>query len=315
MTNNADRNVMISIVVPIYNEEENIGQLYPRVVAVLADITDSYEIICVNDGSSDSSYEMLTALNRADGRLKIINLSRNFGKELALSAGLDMTSGEIVIPIDADLQDPPELIKDLVEKWREGYDIVNACRRSRQGESWLKRTTARGFYRFMNRLSDIKIPENTGDFRLLSRQAVEVLKGMPERTRFMKGLFAWVGFRQATIYYDRQPRYAGKSKWNYWKLVNFAFDGFASFSTIPLRVWSYCGVVLSLLSLCYALFLIIRTIIYGRDWPGYASTMVAILFIGGIQLISLGVIGEYLGRIYSEVKQRPLYVVRNRVGF
>jgi glycosyltransferase involved in cell wall biosynthesis len=308
-------NMMISIVVPLYNEEENIDELYSRVIPVLKGITDSYEIICVNDGSNDSSFERLLALNRTDDRLKIVNLSRNFGKEMALTAGLDLSSGEIVIPIDADLQDPPELIKDLVEKWREGYDIVNACRRSRQGESWLKRTTASRFYRFMNRLSDIKIAENTGDFRLLNRQAIDALKVMPERTRFMKGLFSWVGFRQATIFYDRHPRYAGKTKWHYWKLLNFAFDGFASFSTLPLRVWSYCGVFLSFVSICYALFLIIRTIIYGRDWPGYASTMVAILFIGGIQLISLGVIGEYLGRVYCEVKQRPLYVIRNTVGF
>ena len=305
---------VLSLVVPMYNEEDNVGEFYARVKAVLEQLGETWEIVCVNDGSRDATLAQLVALNRADARVKVINLSRNFGKEIALTAGIDHACGQAVIPIDADLQDPPELIAELVAKWREGNDVVNATRRSRQGESWLKRITAGAFYRVLENMADISIPRNTGDFRLLARPVVDALKRMPERTRFMKGLFAWVGFKQATVLYDRHPRYAGQTKWNYWRLWNFAIDGIVSFSTVPLKVWSYFGLGVAALAFLYALFLAVRTMLYGIDVPGYASLMVVVLFLGGIQLITLGVLGEYLGRIYDETKRRPLYIVRDYFG-
>ncbi len=304
----------ISVVVPLHNEEANIAELYARLRKLMDARNETWELICVNDGSSDGTLATLLNLRRADPRVKIINLSRNFGKDIALTAGIDHAVGDAVIPLDADLQDPPELIGELVDSWRQGHDVVNATRRSRLSDSWLKRTSAAIFYHFLNKITVVRIPPNTGDFRLLSRPVVEVLKKMPERARFMKGLFSWVGFTQGTVYYDRPPRHAGTSTWNYWRLWNFAIDGFTSFSSIPLKVWSYLGLVCSLLSFVYAGFLILRTIIRGIDLPGYASIMVVMLFLGGVQLISLGVVGEYLGRIYDEVKGRPLYVVRDRYG-
>lgn len=305
---------VLSIVVPMHNEKENIGYLYTRLKTVLEQLGEPWEIVCVNDGSSDATLELLVALHHVDARVKVINLSRNFGKEVALTAGIDHTCGRAVIPIDGDLQDPPELIAELVAKWREGYDVVNATRRSRQGESWMKRATAGAFYRVLGKMSDISIPRETGDFRLLARPVVDALKRMPERTRFMKGLFAWVGFKHATLMYDRHPRSAGQTKWNYWRLWNFAIGGIVSFSSAPLKVWSYFGLGIAVLAFMYALFLIGRVLIYGIDLPGYASLMVVVLFMGGIQLITLGVLGEYLGRIYDETKQRPLYIVRDFFG-
>lgn len=299
----------------MYNEESNIAEFYKRVLSALEPVEEPWELICINDGSRDDTLSRLIALRMSDKRVKVIEFARNFGKEIALTAGLDAASGEVVVPIDADLQDPPELIPVLIAKWREGYDIVNATRKVRHGESWFKRCTANYFYRTINVVSDVNIPVNTGDFRLLSRPVVDALKTLSERNRFMKGLFAWVGFKQASIYYDRHPRHSGTTKWNYWRLWNFALEGFASFSSIPLRIWSYIGLFFASCSFLYAIFLIVRTLVYGRDWPGYASTMVVILFIGGVQLISLGVIGEYLGRVYNEVKRRPLYIVRNSFGF
>ena len=308
-------NVILSVVIPCYNEEENIDYLFERSLCVLDRLNLKYEIICVNDGSTDDTLKGLVEYHYRYPAIKIVNLSRNFGKEIALSAGIDYASGQAVVPIDADLQDPPELIEQLLLKWREGYDVVYAVRRSRQGESWLKRATASAFYRIISGMSPVVIPKDTGDFRLLDRQVVEALKRLPERRRFMKGLFAWVGFKQTAIEYDREPRHLGITKWNYWKLWNFALEGITSFSFLPLKVWSYIGVTISLISLVYASFLVIRTLIFGfRDVPGYASIMVAVLFLGGIQLISLGIIGEYIGRVYDEVKQRPLYIVRERYG-
>ena len=305
----------ISIVVPLYNEENNIDYLFERLTSVLNKITSSYEIVCVNDGSQDNSLECLIEQNRYNPAIKVVNLSRNFGKEIALTAGIDYANGAAVIPIDADLQDPPELIEELVAKWREGYDVVYATRCTRKGETWLKRLTANVFYKTIDKMSRVHIPPNTGDFRLLDRKVVEALKQLPERTRFMKGLFAWVGFKQTSILFERQPRFQGKTSWNYWKLWNFALDGIASFSFIPLKVWSYLGLSISLATLLYASFLIIRTLIFGNDVPGYASLMVTVLFLGGIQLITLGIIGEYIGRVYEEVKGRPLYFVRKCYGF
>lgn len=305
----------LSIIAPIYNEESNIDYFFETLIPVLTRLNLKYEIICVNDGSKDRTLEKLLVYHQNNPEIKIINFSRNFGKEIALTAGLHHASGKAIIPIDSDLQDPPELIAGLVEKWREGYDVVYAVRRRRLGESTLKRFTANVFYRFINSISDTPIPKDTGDFRLFDRRVVQELNRIPERTRFMKGLFAWVGFKQVGIEYDRQPRHQGETKWNYWKLWNFALDGITLFSTFPLRLWSYIGVIISFLSFGYASFLILRTLIYGRDFPGYASIMVAVLFLGGLQLISLGVIGEYLGRVYAETKKRPLYIINESYGF
>ncbi|MDJ0577419.1 MAG: glycosyltransferase family 2 protein [Xenococcaceae cyanobacterium MO_234.B1] len=307
--------IEISVVVPLYNEEENIDYLFTRLLSVLDKLETSYEVVCINDGSRDNTLKQLIEYHHQNPNIKVINLSRNFGKEIALTAGIDYARGEAVIPIDADLQDPPELIEELVAKWRQGYDIVYATRRSRQGETWLKRFTADAFYKTIGKMTKISIPANTGDFRLLDRKVVEALKQIPERTRFMKGLFAWVGYKQTSVMFDREPRAAGTTTWNYWKLWNFAIDGITSFSFVPLKIWSYIGLFISFLSLLYASFLVIRTLILGIDVPGYASLMVAVLFFGGIQLITLGVIGEYLGRVYEEVKGRPLYFVRESYGF
>ena len=305
----------LSVVVPLYNEELNIDYLFERLLSVLERLKMKYEIVCVNDGSRDNTLERLVDYHRRNQAIKVINLSRNFGKEVALSAGLDYASGDAVVPIDADLQDPPELIEELVAKWQEGYEVVYATRRSRKGESWAKRFSANAFYRVIQKISHVSIPRDTGDFRLLDRRVVEAIKRTPERTRFMKGLFAWVGFKQASVLFDRPQRYQGKTSWNYWRLWNFAIDGITSFSFVPLKVWSYLGILISMLSFIYATFLVIRTLILGIDVPGYASIMVAVLFLGGVQLVSLGIIGEYLGRVYEEVKGRPLYLVREAYGF
>lgn len=304
----------ISIVIPCYNEELNIVKLLNSLMEVLNNINMIYEIICVNDGSQDNTLEKLIEFHENNPSIKIINLSRNFGKEIALTAGIDYTIGAAVIPIDADLQDPPELIYELVKKWRQGYDVIYAIRNNRQGESWFKKSTAKIFYHLIGKLSVTPIPPNTGDFRLLDRRVVNVLKTMRERNRFMKGLFAWVGFKQDSVTFDRPPRYKGSTKLTYYKLWNLAIDGIISFSLVPLKIWSYIGFLISLASLSYACFLVIRTLILGIDVPGYASLIVAILFLGGIQLISLGILGEYLGRVYEEVKNRPLYLVREVYG-
>ena len=305
----------ISIVVPMHNEEANIEPFFSRFEALFSKLGVSYEIVCVNDGSTDGTLELLRKYQEKDSHIRLIDLSRNFGKEVALSAGLDHCSGDVVIPIDADLQDPPELIPEMLARWREGYDMVYATRRSRQGESAVKRTTANLFYRLLGRISEVEIPRNTGDFRLMDRRVVDALRLMPERNRFMKGLFAWVGFKQTAIYYDRDPRLAGETSWNYLRLWRLAVDGITSFSAAPLKVWSYLGLILSLTALFYAAYLVIRVWVQGIDVPGYASMMVVILFMGGMQLITLGIIGEYLGRIFTEVKGRPLYLIREMRGF
>ena len=307
--------IEISIIIPLYNESDNIEHLFARLTPVLEHLNTSYEIICINDGSQDNTLKLVIEFREKNPAIKIVNLSRNFGKEIALTAGIDYAAGAAVIPIDADLQDPPELIEKLIAKWREGYDVVYATRRSRQGETWLKKISAIAFYHTIGRMSHVPIPANTGDFRLLDRRVVEAIKKLPERTRFMKGLFAWVGYKQTSVLFDREPRYRGETTWSYWKLWNFALDGIISFSFLPLKVWSYIGITISFMSLLYALMLVIRTLLFGVDVPGYASLMVAILFLGGIQLITLGVLGEYLGRVYEEVKNRPLYFVREEYGF
>ncbi len=306
--------VEISIVVPMHNEATNLDALFTRLGEVLAATTDRHEIVCVNDGSTDGTLEALLAARAVDPRIVVVDLSRNFGKEVAVTAGLDHARGQAVIPIDADLQDPPELIADMVARWREGYEVVYARRRSRRGETWFKLATAGLFYRFINRFSEVPIPDNCGDYRLLDRKVVDVVRAMPERVRFNKGLFAWAGFRQTTIEFDRDPRLAGQTSWNYVKLWRLAIDGITSFSAFPLKVWTYVGVVVAFLSFVYGTVLILRTIVLGVDVPGYASLIVIVLFLGGSNLIGIGVLGEYIGRIFDEVKRRPLYVLRDVHG-
>ncbi len=305
----------LSIVVAAYNEEEVLDLFFARLEEVLGGIGESYEIICVNDGSRDRTAEILAAARARDPRIKFINLARNFGKELAMTAGLDHANGRAVVPLDADLQDPPELIADFVRLWREGYDVVYAVRNARNTDSWMKRRSAAAFYSVINWLSDVDIPANAGDFRLMDRKVVDALKQVRERNRFMKGLFSWVGFRQTSVSYERPPRAAGKTKFNYWKLWNFALDGITGYSTVPLRIAGYFGLLFALVAMLYGFYLLIRTIVLGTDVPGYASTMVAVIFMGGMQLVVLGIIGEYLGRLYSEAKQRPLYIVGSADGF
>lgn len=300
----------LSILVPCHDEAETIRLFHARLMAVLVDTGLTYEILYVNDGSRDETLARLLALQLDEPCLRILDLSRNFGKEAALTAGFDQARGNLVIPIDADLQDPPELIPALIAKWREGYEVVNAVREAREGETWLKRGTAHFFYRLLNRLSAVPIPPDTGDFRLLSRQAVDALRQMPERRRFMKGMFAWIGFPTAEVRYRRAGRCAGRSHWNYWRLWNFALEGITSFSQVPLRVATYLGLATATLSLLYGAFLLLRTLFFGNPVNGYPSLMVAILFLGGLQLLALGVIGEYVGRIYDETKHRPVYVIR-----
>ncbi len=301
----------LSVVVPVFNEQEVLREFYQRTATVLSGIDASAEIIFINDGSSDYSLTVLQDLQAEDSRVAIVDLSRNFGKEIAMTAGLDHACGDAVIIIDADLQDPPELIPEMIEAWRHGFDVVYAQRRSRAGESAFKKATASLFYRLMQKISRVQIPVDTGDFRLLSRRAVEALSGLRERHRFMKGLFSWIGYPQKAIAYDRDARHDGISKWNYLALWNFAIDGITSFSTLPLRVATYIGTLTALGAFLYGLFIIIQTLFFGNPVAGYPSLLVVVLFLGGIQLMALGVIGEYLGRMFDETKGRPLYLLKS----
>lgn len=303
---------MLSIVCPFFDEQEAVAPFFARLLPVLDACGEAFEIVCINDGSRDATLDALLAARAQHNAIRVIDFSRNFGKEAALSAGLDHARGDAVIPIDADLQDPPELIPALLQKWREGYDVVLARRRDRTSDSWLKRTTAAWYYRFHNRIADVALPENVGDFRLMSRMVVDAIRQLPERRRFMKGIFAWVGFRTTTVEYTREARSAGYTKFNGWRLWNFALEGITAFSTTPLRIWGYFGIVVAGLAFLYGTFIVLRTLILGIDLPGYASLLTAVLFLGGIQLIGLGIIGEYLGRVYNEAKQRPLYLVQQR---
>ena len=298
----------------MYNESEMCGLFFEHTRPIVKEITDDYEFICVNDGSSDDTLSQLENLRESDPRIKIISLTRAFGKEIALTAGIDHATGDAVVPMDADLQDPPELLPQLVERWQQGYDTVLAIRSDRPTDTTVKRFSANIFYRLISRISDVPIPRNAGDFRLLDRAVVDALKGLPERNRFMKGLFAWVGFRQTEVFYVRPQRKAGTSKQKYWGLWNFALEGLLSFSTLPLRVWTYLGFLLALASMTYMTFIIVRTLIYGIELPGYASLVVIVLFFSGLNMIGLGILGEYVGRIFLEVKQRPLYLIRQSYG-
>jgi glycosyltransferase involved in cell wall biosynthesis len=310
--------VELSLVIPVKDEEAAIGPCLDRLIPVIQGMDDpaarSFEILFVDDGSTDRTLDVIRKSHETDPRIRAISLSRNFGKEAALSAGLDASRGKGVVPLDVDLQDPPEALPKMVAKWRQGNDVVYGVRDNRETDSLPKRLTADLYYRAHNWLSSDKIPEHAGDFRLLDRRVVDVIRRMPERNRFMKGLFAWAGFRQAAVSYHREERKVGKTKYNYWKLWTLAIDGITSASTVPLRIWSYLGAFVALGALGYAIYIVIRTLTSGIEVPGYASMMVAVLFLGGLQLLSLGVLGEYVGRILTETKGRPLYVVREEIG-
>ncbi|MBT9538637.1 glycosyltransferase family 2 protein [Thiobacillus sp.] len=301
---------LISVVAPAYNEEDVLPAFHKRLCAVFDGLDHELEVIYVNDGSSDRTIALLHEMRVQDPRITLIDLSRNFGKEIAMTAGLDHASGDAIVVIDTDLQDPPELIPEMIRLWLAGHDVVYAQRTAREGESWVKRATASAFYQVIQRLSRVKIPQDTGDFRLMSRRAVDALLRLREHHRFMKGLFAWVGFPQIAVPYRRDARFAGNTKWNYWKLWNFAIEGITSFTTVPLKIASYMGLFISLFAFAYAAFIIYKTLMFGDAVQGYPSLMVVVLMLGGIQLASLGIIGEYLGRMFNETKQRPLYLTQ-----
>ena len=306
---------ILSIIIPMYNEEASLPYLYDRLFQLGETFTNyQLEFLFVDDGSSDQSLQMVKELRKGDKRVCYLSLSRNFGKEVAMGAAFDYVSGDAVVIIDADLQDPPELIVDMIKYYEQGYDDVYARRRSRDGESWLKKVTSKNFYRLLQWVSHVPIQKDTGDFRLLSRRAVEALKAFPEKQRYTKGLFSLIGFKKMAIEFDRDPRIAGSTKWNYFKLIELAIEGVTSFTLAPLRISTYVGLITSIFAMIYASFVFIKTVVYGIDVPGYASLMCIVLFLGGIQLLCLGVIGEYLGRIFVEVKSRPLYFVDEYSG-
>ena len=301
----------LSVVVPVFNEQEVLADFHCRLAAVLDSLGLRTQVIYVNDGSTDGTLDAIAQLAEHDARVVLVDLSRNFGKEIALTAGLDHTDADAVVVIDADLQDPPELIPELVAHWLDGYDVVYAKRTCRDGESVTKKVTAFLFYRLMQKLSRVRIPEDTGDFRLLSRRAVRAVCQMREQHRFMKGLFAWIGFPQKALPYRRAPRHAGATKWNYWKLWNFALEGITSFTCLPLKIATYVGLCSALGAFAYGLYIVLRTVVLGSPAPGYPSLLAMVTFLGGLQLLSIGIIGEYLARMFDESKRRPLYFLKD----
>ncbi len=304
-----ETNVLLSIIIPAYNEDAVLPEFHRRLRAVLDGLSCAAEVIYINDGSTDNTLAVLQELHDQDPRVAVLDLSRNFGKEIALTAGLHQALGDAVIVIDADLQDPPELIPALIKEWHNGYDVVYAKRTRREGETFFKKLSAAAFYRIMQRLSRIKLPEDTGDFRLLSRRAVDALNTLLEHHRFMKGLFTWIGYKQKAVLYDRDPRFAGETKWNYWKLWNLAIEGITTFTTAPLKFSSYIGLCTAFGAFAYGIYILITTLLFGNPVAGYPSLLVVMLFLGGVQLMSIGVLGEYIGRIFTETKQRPLYFI------
>lgn len=301
---------LVTILVPAYNEQDVLYMLYERLSNIMNSLTNyDFEVLLVNDGSKDDTLKIMKDLRAKDQRICYLNLSRNYGKETAMIAGLDYSKGDCVIIIDADLQDPPELIPEMLKYWEEGYDDVYAKRKSRKGESFLKKFTSKMYYKMLQSVTNIEIQKDTGDFRLLDRRCVEALKSIRESQRYTKGLFSWIGYNKKEILFDRDPRAAGQTKWNYGKLINLSIDGLTSFTTAPLRWAAVIGILVSLAGFIYMIAIIIKTLVYGIDVPGYSSTMVVILFLGGIQLIFLGVIGEYLGRTFNESKGRPIYFI------
>jgi len=315
MKNEHRQKLKLSLVAPVFNEQ-SVSKSFMTAIDQVFDeeVFISLEIIFINDGSTDATLDELLMLQQNDSRIVVVDLSRNFGKEAAISAGLQIASGDVVVPIDIDLQDPPSIILEMIKKWRDGYEVVLAKRINRDSDSWFKRAAANFFYKAHNQLSNLQIPDNVGDFRLMDRKVIEALKQLPETSRFMKGLFAWVGYKTTTVEYVRPKRVAGNTKFTAWKLWNFALEGLTSFSTVPLRVWTYLGILTSLTSLVFAIYIVGKVVISGVDVPGYASLMVAVTFLGGLQLIGIGVLGEYLGRTYIESKRRPVFLVRQVYG-
>ena len=305
----------LSIVVPCYNEEAAIPIFLAPVVPILENTGLSYEMVFVDDGSRDATVATLAAFSSMYSQIRLVELSRNFGKEAAMTAGLTYASGDAIIPMDCDLQDPPELIPKMIEKWQAGFKVVHAVRRSRATDTWAKRATAKAFYRMMEDITDVKIPSNCGDYRLMARAVVNAILSFPERNRFMKGIMAAAGFKAAQVEYDRPERSAGETKFNFWKLWNFALDGITSFSTVPLRVWTYIGGIIALFSFAYSGWIITKTLLWGVVTPGFATLTCVVLFLGGVQLIGIGVLGEYIGRIVAETKRRPLFLVGALHGF
>lgn len=304
--------MQLAVIVPAYNEAAGLPAFHQRLRAVLATLDLAHRVFYVDDGSCDGTWQVILDLLAADANVDALRLSRNFGKEAAMTAGLDHCDADAVVVIDADLQDPPELIPELVAAWREGADVAYATRDARPGDSRIKRMTAAAFYRVMGRLADTAIPRDTGDFRLLSRRAVDAVRQLHERQRFMKGLFAWVGYRQVAVHYRRDARAAGRGKWSYWRLWNLAVDAITSFSTVPLRLATWLGLATATLAFVFGAYVFVRALFWGDPVRGYPSLMVVILFLGGMQLLALGIIGEYLGRLYAESKQRPLYLVESK---
>lgn len=300
---------LISVVVPVYNEQDMLDVFHARLLAVFDGLDFGFEVVYVNDGSTDSSLALMETLKQVDPRVSIVSLSRNFGKEIAMSAGLDYARGMAVVIIDADLQDPPEVIPELVRRWREGYDVVYAKRTEREGETFFKKATAHVFYRIIKKMSDVRVPEDTGDFRLLSRRAVDALKQLREQHRFMKGLFAWIGYSQIAVPYQRASRFSGQTKWSYWKLWNLAIEGITSFSISPLKIATYFGLTVAVFAFLLAVWIVIKTLLFGDVVRGYPTIMVTMLLLGGTQLVAIGILGEYLGRVFNETKRRPLYLV------
>ncbi len=309
------KNKLISALIPAYNEEECLHELYKRVTAVLSKLENyDYEILIINDGSKDKTLEILQELHDKDNHIQYVNLARNYGKEIAMAAGFDYVKGDVVVILDADLQDPPELIPDMISYYEAGYDDIYGRRKSRKGETWLKKTTAKLFYKLLQKSTRVDILKDTGDFRLLSRRAVEALKKYKEQRRYTKGFFALIGFKKKEFLYDRDSRVAGQSKWNYFNLFNLAIEGITLFSNFPLRLSSFLGIIVAAFGFIYIVFLVLKTLIFGEPVRGYPTLLSVIIFLGGIQLLSLGVIGEYLGRIFDEVKNRPLYFVEKYSG-
>lgn len=309
------KNKLISALIPAYNEEECLHELYKRVTAVLSKLENyDYEILIINDGSKDKTLEILQELHDKDNHIQYVNLARNYGKEIAMAAGFDYVKGDVVVILDADLQDPPELIPDMISYYEAGYDDIYGRRKSRKGETWLKKTTAKLFYKLLQKSTRVDILKDTGDFRLLSRRAVEALKKYKEQRRYTKGFFALIGFKKKEFLYDRDSRVAGQSKWNYFNLFNLAIEGITSFSNFPLRLSSFLGIIVAAFGFIYIVFLVLKTLIFDEPVRGYPTLLSVIIFLGGIQLLSLGVIGEYLGRIFDEVKNRPLYFVEKYSG-
>jgi glycosyltransferase involved in cell wall biosynthesis len=308
------KDIFISCIVPVYNEEANVLAFFSQLQACLLKLTHHFEIIVVDDGSHDATVEIIVQLPK-EYRIKLLKFSRNFGKEIALMAGLEHCSGTVAILMDADFQHPMQLLPTFVAQWGAGYNMVYGIRQNRDNESYIKRNFAHLFYWLMAKLTKINVPNNAGDFRLLDRKVINALNSFKERTRFMKGLYAWVGFNKVAVPYAVQERVAGKSSWGLAKLTELAITGITSFSNVPLRVWGFVGFVISFISLIYAIYIVTVTLLYGADLPGFPTLAVAVMFFGGIQLLSIGILGEYIARIFTEVKQRPKYILEQKYGF